>query len=58
MIDSGNAPLQIHPATRNTDPYMIDALLQVGDELQVGDVLIRVIEGYEESFVVSVTNTN
>jgi hypothetical protein len=37
---------------------MIDALLQVGDELQVGDVLIRVIEGYDESFVVSVTNTN
>jgi M6 family metalloprotease-like protein len=57
-IDSGNGPLQIHPATRNTDPYMIDALLQVGDELQVGDVLIRVIEGYDESFVVSVTNTN
>lgn len=57
-IASGEGPLQIHPATRNTDPYMVDALLQVGDELQVGDYLISVIEGFSDSFVVNITKSN
>lgn len=56
-ITSGDGPLQIYPATRNTDPYMVDALLQVGDRLRVGNYLITVTEGFDESFVVNVTKT-
>lgn len=57
-IASGDGPLQIYPATSSTDPYMVDALLQVGDRLSVGNYLITVTEGFTESFIVNVTKTN
>lgn len=56
-IPSGDGPVQIYPATGSNDPYLHDGMLNVGDELQVGDFLISVEEGFTESFIVKVTKT-
>lgn len=56
-IPSGDGPVQIYPATGSKDPYLHDGMLNVGDELQVGDFLISVEEGFTESFIVKVTKT-
>jgi M6 family metalloprotease-like protein len=57
-IPSGAGPVRIYPRSGSRDPYFYDGLIKVGDELQVAGFLIRVIESYDESFVVNITKSN